>query len=96
MRGSEDAFLLVDHYKVHMMGSLVNACNNLCVDIEYIPEGYTYVLQPIDVGFTAPLKRHICDFDHKWCIEKYHGITNSMKLPVPEKEDTINLVTNFF
>jgi hypothetical protein len=36
MRGLEDAFLLVDHYKVHMMGSFVNACNNLGVDVDYL------------------------------------------------------------
>lgn len=92
MRGSEDAFLLVDHYKVHMMGSFVNACNNLGVDVDYIPAGYTCVLQPIDVGFNAPLKRHIRDFHHKWCIEKYRGITNAMKLPTPTKEDIIDWV----
>jgi DDE superfamily endonuclease len=96
MRGSEDAFLLVDHYKVHMTGSFVNACNNLGVDVDYIHAGHTFVLQPIDVDFNAPLKRHIHDFYHKWCIEKYRGITNAMNLPVPTKEDLINWVTNSY
>jgi hypothetical protein len=70
MRSSENAFLLVDQYKVDMMGSFVNACNELGVDVDYIPAGFTCVLQPIYVGFNAPLKGHICDFHYKWCIEK--------------------------
>jgi hypothetical protein len=39
MRGSEDALLLVDHYRVHLMGSFENACNNIGVDVDYIPAG---------------------------------------------------------
>jgi hypothetical protein len=49
MSGANDDFLLVDQYKVQMIGSFLNACKNLGMDVDYIPEGYTCVLQPIDV-----------------------------------------------
>jgi DDE superfamily endonuclease len=92
VRGNDDAFLLVDHYKVHMMKSFVTACNNIGVDVDYIPAGYTCVLQPVDVGFNAPFKRHIRDCHHKWCIEKYRGVSNAMKLPTPDRDDIVTWV----
>jgi hypothetical protein len=58
---NDDAFLLVDHYKVHMMKLFVTACNNIGVDIDYILVGYTSVL---DVGFNARYKRLIRDCHH--------------------------------
>jgi hypothetical protein len=73
-----------------VLGSFVNGCNNLGVDVDNIPACYTCVLQPIDLGFNAPSKHQICDFHHKWWIEKYQGITNAMRLPIPTKDNIIN------
>ena len=55
--GAEKCLLLVDHFKVHLMDSFVNGLGSIGVDIEFIPKGYTCVLQPVDVGFNAPLKK---------------------------------------
>jgi DDE superfamily endonuclease len=51
VRHSENALLLVDHYSVHCTSSFVTKCNKLGIELEYIPKGYTCVLQPVDVGF---------------------------------------------
>jgi DDE superfamily endonuclease/Tc5 transposase DNA-binding domain len=96
VRGNDDALLLVDHYKVHMMRKFVTACNDIGVDVDYIPAGYTCVLQPVDVGFNAPFKRHIRDYHHKWCIDKYRGVSNAMKLPTPTRDDIVKWVTDAY
>jgi DDE superfamily endonuclease len=79
-----------------MMRQFVSACNDIGVDVDYIPAGYTCVLQPVDVGFNAPFKRHIRDFHHKWCIDKYRGVSNAMKLPTPDRDDIVSWVTDAY
>ncbi len=54
-----EGFLLIDHYKVHLMNKFVMACNDYGVDVDYIPAGYTCVLQPVDVGFNALFKKYV-------------------------------------
>ena len=78
------------------MKQFVAACNSIGVEIEYMPPGYTCVLQPVDVGFNAPFKRHIRDCHHKWCIEKYRGVANAMKLPTPDRDDIVQWVHNAY
>jgi DDE superfamily endonuclease len=90
--GNDAAFLLVDHYKVHMMRLFVTACNNIGVDVDYIPAGDNFVLQPVDVGFDSPFKRHTQDFHHK----KYRGVSNAMKLPTPDRDDTVTWIYEVF
>jgi hypothetical protein len=89
---SANAVLLCDHYKVHLMSAFVTSCNNLGIDVEYIPPGYTCVLQPVDVGFNASLKRHVRKEHHKWCIEQYRNVANHARLPSPSKENIMNWV----
>jgi hypothetical protein len=82
--GNDDPFLLVDQFKVHMMKSFVTTCKNIWVDVGYIPARYTCFLQLVDVGFNAQYKWNIWDCHHKWCIEKYRGVSNVMRLPTPD------------
>jgi DDE superfamily endonuclease len=79
-----------------MMRKFVTACNDIGVDVNYIPAGYTCVLQPVDVGFNAPFKRHRRDYHHKWCIAKYRGVSNAMKLPTPTRDDIVTWVTDAY
>jgi hypothetical protein len=87
-----EGFLLIDHYKVHLMKKFVSACNDYGVDVDYIPAGYTCVLQPVDVGFNALFKKYVRDQYHEWCVCKYKGVDNGDKLPTPEREDVIDWV----
>lgn len=84
---ADKAFLLVDHFTVHLTSDFVKSLNNLGVDVDYIPAGYTCVLQPVDVGVNAPFKRIIRDFHHQWCMKKYPTITKTNKLPTPNRDD---------
>lgn len=86
------AFLLVDHYSVHLTSSFVNDCANIGAEVDYIPGGYTCVLQPVDVGFNGPFKKHIKDQHGEWCLDAYSTCTNDMRLPVPVDENIIEWV----
>jgi len=89
---TEMSFLLVDHFKCHLTHLFTSKIAALGCDIDYIPAGYTCVLQPVDVGVNAPLKRGIRELHHEWCIEKYQGVLNEEKLPVPSREDIMSWV----
>lgn len=62
------------------------------MDVDYIPGGYTCVLQPVDVGFNAPFKRHLKNSHQDWCIEKCRNLSNDAKFPTPERSDIIEWV----
>jgi hypothetical protein len=96
VRGSNNAVLLVDHFKVHLMKSFVNACNNIGIDVEYIPAGYTCVLQPIDVGFNAQLKHHVRTKHGEWCIQQYRGVANGQRLPIPDRNNIMAWVQSAY
>jgi DDE superfamily endonuclease len=89
---AEKALLLLDHVSVHLTSDFLSSCADLGVDVEYIPKGYTCVLQPVDVGFNAQLKKHIRDKHHQWCIESYRGLPNAAKIPTPERDHLIEWV----
>lgn len=58
--------LLLDHYKCHLMASVVNAIQDLGIEVDHIPGGCTGLVQPVDVGVNKPYKNRI---RNKW--EKY-------------------------
>jgi hypothetical protein len=96
VRDTDQAFLLIDHFKVHFAAAFVQSANDLGVDVDYIPAGYTCVLQPVDVGVNATFKREIRDFHHKWCMEHYPKILDDDKVPTPERDDVYDWVIQSF
>jgi hypothetical protein len=96
VRDTDQAFLLIDHFKVHLAAAFVQSANDLGVDVDYIPAGYTCVLQPVDVGVNATFKREIRDFHHKWCMEHYPKILDDDKVPTPERDDVYDWVIQSF
>jgi hypothetical protein len=48
------------------------------------------------MGVNATFKKAICDFHHKWCLEKYPKITNNDKFPTPERDDVYDRVIRLF
>ena len=48
--------LILDAYRVHQMGSIVNRIQMMGIEVIHIPAGCTYLCQPIDVGINKPLK----------------------------------------
>jgi hypothetical protein len=48
--------LLLDQFRVHKMGTIVNAIQALGVQVEFIPAGCTGLVQPVDVGYNKLFK----------------------------------------
>ena len=51
--------LVLDAYRVHMMGSIVNRIQALGIEVQHIPAGCTYLCQPVDVGINRPIKKEM-------------------------------------
>jgi transposase-like protein len=71
--------ILLDSYRCHMMASVVNAINNLGVQIETIPGGCTGLCQPIDVGIGKPLKSRARHLWEEWMMD--NGVNNAVLRP---------------
>jgi hypothetical protein len=41
--------LILDAYRIHMMGSIVIRIQAHGIEVQHIPGGYTYLCQPVDV-----------------------------------------------
>jgi hypothetical protein len=52
-------YLLLDSYKCHLMKSVVDAIQDLGIEVEHVPGGCTGLAQPVDVGINKPLKNRI-------------------------------------
>ena len=62
--------LFLDSFKVHMLGTVVNAIHKLGVELEFIPPGCTGLVQPIDVGFNTPYKANYTKFYTKFLMNQ--------------------------
>ena len=62
--------LILDAYRVHMMGSIVNRIQALGIEVQHIPAGCTYLCQPMDVGINRSIKKEMTEQWEEWMI---HG-----------------------
>jgi hypothetical protein len=71
--------LILDSYRCHMMGSVVQRIQELGVEVQHIPGGCTSLCQPVDVGFNKPFKDRVRRVWHNWMTAKavVHGTTRS-------------------
>ncbi|KAI2495737.1 pogo transposable element with KRAB domain [Fragilaria crotonensis] len=65
-------------YRCHMMSSVVEAVQDLGVEVEHIPGGCTGLCQPVDVGVNKPFKHRIRHQWERWMIAEglVHGTTS--------------------
>jgi hypothetical protein len=96
VRDADKALVLMGHFKVHLTSDFVQSVNDLGVDVDDIPAGYTCVLQPVDVGVNTTFKKAIRDFHHQWCLDTYPKITNKVRLPTPERDNVYDWVVQSF
>ena len=61
--------LILDAYRIHMMGNIVNQIQSLGIEVIHIPAGCTYLCQPIDVGINKTIKSGMRDKWEDWMIE---------------------------
>jgi hypothetical protein len=54
--GGPPLVLVLDSYRVHLMGSVVNRIQQMGIEVLHIPGGCTYLCQPVDIGINKPLK----------------------------------------
>ena len=62
--------LFLDSYHCHMMNSVVNAIQDLGVEVEHIPGGCTSLCQLVDIGINKPFKAFLCKGWEKWMIDE--------------------------
>jgi hypothetical protein len=60
--------LILDAYRVHMMGSVVNRIQSLGIEVQHIPAGCTYLCQPVDVGINRPIKVEMTEQSEEWMV----------------------------
>lgn len=87
VRGYTSSFLLLDEFKCHMKGSFIRTINELGTEVDFIPGGYTCVLQPCDVGVNKPLKKLFRDMYMQWSVEKYKNMGPADKLSSPSRKE---------
>jgi len=71
--------LILDMYRCHMMSSVVQMIQELGVEVQHIPSGFTSLCQPVDVGFNKPFKDRMRRQWMNWMINEgvIHGTTSS-------------------
>lgn len=83
----EESLLLLDEFKCHMQKVFVNKLADAGSEVEFIPGGYTSVLQPCDVGINRPFKKHIREQYTRWAVENLKDVERSANVPVPSRKD---------
>jgi len=69
--------LILDSYRCHMMGLVVQRIQELGIEVRHIPGGCTKLCQPVDVGFNKPFKDRMRKQWLSWMIDEgiIHGTT---------------------
>ena len=75
--------LFLDSYHCHMMNLVVNAIQDLGVEVEHIPGDCTSLCQPVDIGINKPFKAFLHKAWEKWMIDE--GIRSGTTSP-PTRE----------
>ena len=75
--------LFLESYCCHMMNSVVNAIQDLGVEVKHIPGGCTSLCQPADIGINKPFKAFLHKAWEKWMIDE--GIRSGTTSP-PTRE----------
>jgi transposase-like protein len=65
-RQGKKTLLLLDVYAAHMTSAVMQVFANLNTEVEFVPNGYTSALQPMDVGINKPFKGYTRRFFEEW------------------------------
>jgi hypothetical protein len=69
--------LILNAYRVHMMGNIVNWIQSLGIEVVHIPLGCTYLCQPVDVGINKSIKSRMHEKWENWMVTG-EGIVNGL------------------
>jgi transposase-like protein len=70
---NQATYLILDEFKVHLMGKIVRSTQQLGTQVEFIPGGYTGALQALDKGVNKPFKDHYRKQQLNWQIVNEHN-----------------------
>jgi hypothetical protein len=76
--------LILDAYRVHMMGSVVNRIQSLGIEVMHILPGCTYLCQPVDVETNKTFKNGMQEKWEDWMLED-DGIANGVTKEPPRR-----------
>lgn len=85
--------LILDSYRCHMMSSVVQAIQEMGVEVTHIPGGCTSLCQPVDVGFNKPFKTNVRQDWESWMLFDgiVHGTTSA-----PTREEVAGWIAQAF
>jgi hypothetical protein len=66
--------LVLDSYRCHMMAPVVQAIQEMGVEVIHIPGGCTCLCQPVDIGFNKPFKTEMRREWTTWML--FEGLSN--------------------
>ena len=69
--------LVLDAYRVHQMGSVVNRIQAMGIEVIHVPAGCTYLYKPVDVGINKPIKTRLTIMWEDWMTDGA-GIVNGI------------------
>ena len=69
--------LILDAYRVHMMGNIVNCIQSLGIEVINIPAECTYLCQPVEVGINKSIKTGMREKWEDWMLDG-EGIVNGV------------------
>ncbi len=81
--------ILLDLYRCHIMGSVVNVIKDLGIEVIHIPGGCTGLLQPLYVGLNKPFKVRVRASWEEWMMAM---IDKCGVVEAPTRED----ISSFF
>jgi hypothetical protein len=70
---SGPSLIILDEFRAHMTASTIDAFEKLGTVVDFIPGGYTSVLQPLDVGINKPFKDRFRSLYNAYCVEHFDG-----------------------
>ena len=65
--------VLLDNFSVHMQHDNVTSLQILGAEVEFIPAGYTPVLQAMDKGLHKPFKQYLREESLNWMVQQPDG-----------------------
>ncbi len=66
-------YLLQDQFSVHMNADNITALQTIGVEVDFIPAGYTPVLQVMDKGMHKPFKQYLRELSVAWMVAHGEG-----------------------
>jgi hypothetical protein len=71
-------YLLLDQFSVHIQHNNIFALQQIVIEVDFIPVGYSAILQVLDKGVHKPFEQYLRKAFHPWStIQREPSILNS-------------------